>query len=176
VRDRRRTLGTLLGALALLLAGARAGATPMVTYSVTDLGLGVYQYDLIVCNDGGSEDLAGLNILHGDSVFGLDGSSSIGAPPDWLYFEPVPGLIDDLNYFSLNPNADVEIGQMVGGFSFQSATDPNSLSGNEFAVEGIGADSGTQIDLGIAMLMPEPRALLLLAAGAALLTVWRFRR
>jgi hypothetical protein len=172
---RRATL-VLLSTLALFVASARAGATPMVLYSVTDLGGGLFQYDLTVDNDGGGEDLAGLNILYGDSVFGLDGSSIIGAPPGWLYFAPLPPLIDDLNYFSLDPGADVPIDGTLAGFFFQSSTDPNTLSGDDFAVEGIGADSATQIDLGIAKRVPEPGALLLLAAGGAVLTSGRGRR
>ena len=55
---------------------------------------------------------------------------------------------------------------MRGGFSFVSATDPDTLTGDDFAVEGIGADSATQIDLGIAQRVPEPsRAGLLLGAS-----------
>ena len=63
---------------------------------------------------------------------------------------------------------------MVAGFSFQSATDPDTLDGADFAVEGIGADSGTQIDLGIAKRVPEPGASLLLAAFGALLALRRY--
>ena len=46
-----------------------------------------------------------------------------------------------------------------------STTAPDTLSGDDFAVEGIGADSATQIDLGIAVLVPEPSAFVLLAAA-----------
>ena len=157
--------------LALLLAvGKSASALPVVQYSVTDLGGGIFQYDLMVDNDGGAEGLSGLNILHGGSVFGLSSASTIGEPAGWMSFAPLPSLIDDLNYFSLTPASDIPVGDSLGGFSFESPTDPDTLAGDDFAVEGIGADSATQIDLGIAQL-PEPSlpALLLLAglAGGA---------
>jgi hypothetical protein len=157
---------------ALLAAGSAASALPLVSYSVDDLGGGWFQYNLTVSNDGGGEALAGLNVLHAGSVFGLDDGSTIAAPAGWEWFAPFPPLIDDLDYFSLAPAGDVAIGGSLGGFSFQSTTDPDSLAGDDFAVEGIGADSASQIDLGVAQRVPEPAAALLLGAGAL---VWALR-
>jgi hypothetical protein len=152
--------------LAVLLAtGTAASALPVVQYSVTDLGGGLFQYDLLVDNDDGGEGLSGLNILHGNSVFGLDGTSTIGEPTGWSSFAPLPPLIDDLNYFSLSTGSDIPVDGSLGGFSFQSTTDPDTLEGDDFAVEGIGADSATQIDLGTALLVPEPSAFVLLVAA-----------
>ncbi len=161
---RRCRLALLLAAL--LVTSSAAFALPMVQYSVTDLGGGLFQYNLLVDNDDGAEGLSGLNILHGNSVFGLSGASTIGEPSGWGSFAPLPPLIDDLNYFSLSTATDIPVDSSLGGFSFQSITDPNTLAGDDFAVEGIGADSATQIDLGIAQLLPEPSlGVLLLAAG-----------
>jgi hypothetical protein len=149
---------------ALLSTGSGAVALPVVTYTVDDLGGGLFQYDLLVDNDGGVA-LSGLNVLHGGSVFGLDGSSTIGAPAGWSSFAPLPPLIDDLVYFSLAEASDIPADGSLGGFSFQSQTDPDTLSGDDFAVEGIDAALATQIDLGVAMRVPEPALALLLAAG-----------
>ena len=152
-------------ALAFAL-GTAASAAPIVCYTVTDLGGGLFRYDLVVDNGGGAEGLSGLDILHAGSVFGLDDSSTIGEPAGWMSFAPLPPLLDDLDYFSLSTGTDIPVDGSLGGFSFESTTDPDTLSGDDFAVEGIGADSATQIDLGVAMLLPEPSAAaLLLVAG-----------
>jgi|GEM_PF-2396319 len=171
----RRLAGTLAG-LALLATGAAASAVPVVTYTVEDLGGGLFQYDLTLHNTGGTEALAGLNVLHGDSVFGLDGGSAIGTPSGWTAFAPLPSLLDDLHYISLSPSGDVAIGASLGGFSFVSATDPDTLAGDDFHVEAIGADSASQIDLGIAQLVPEPATGALLAGGLAALALRRRAR
>lgn len=59
------------------------------------------------------------------------------------------------------------IGESLGGFSFVSATDPDTLSGDDSAVEGIDAEFATQIELGVARRVPEPAALALLLVVAA---------
>jgi hypothetical protein len=161
-----RATGALLPALALLALSTQASALPIVSYTTTGLGGGQYLYQLSVDNTGGAEPLGGLNVLHGDSVFGLDGSSTVGAPAGWLYFAPVPGLVDDLDYFSLSSPTEIPIGGTLGGFSFVSTRHPGSLGPTDFAVEGIGGDSATQIDLGYAELVPEPSSFLLLATAS----------
>jgi hypothetical protein len=158
-----RATGALLAAL--LGASSAASALPMVTYTFADLGGGLYQYDLTVHNTGGAADLSGLNVLHGGSVFGLDGSSTIGEPSGWASFAPLPPFADDLVYFSLSAASDVPVDGSLGGFSFRSTTDPDSLTGDDFAVEGIDADEATQIDLGVALYLPEASLGLLLAAA-----------
>lgn len=166
----------LLAGVLLLATGSAARALPIVYYTATHLGGGVFQYDLLVDNDGGGEGLSGLNVLKGGSVFGLDGSSTIGAPAGWSSFAPLPPLIDDLDYFSLSPGSDIPIGGSLGGFSFQAHVLPSSLTGDDFAVEGIGADSASQIDLGVAVPLPEPTTALLLGAGCAALAWGRSAR
>jgi len=54
-----------------------------------------------------------------------------------------------------------------------SALDPDSIDGDDFHVEGIGADSASQIDLGNAQLVPEPATAVLLLAALAGLGAWR---
>ena len=168
----RRTTATLLGTL-VLLASARASAIPVVVYSVDDLGGGLFRYNFAVDNSGGSEALSGLNVLHGDTVFGLDGTSAIGQPAGWSHFAPLPPLVHDLDYFSLAPGSDVPVGGVRGGYSFESTTDPNAIGGNDFAVEGIGATSASQIELGNAQLIPEPATALLLLLGVTSLAAGR---
>jgi hypothetical protein len=175
LRDARRKTALLLAAV-LLAASTRALALPIVDYTTTNLGGGLFQYDLVVDNAGGGEPLSGLNVLHAGSVFGLDELAAVGRPAGWSSFAPLPPLIDDLNYFSLAPATDIPIGGTRSGFSFQSSTDPSTLSGDEFAVEGIGADSASQIDLGVAVPLPEPSAAALLAAGLAGMGAWRRTR
>ncbi len=165
MRTWRRMFVALVVAVPLLAASG-ALAVPIVQYSATDLGGGLFEYQLTVVNDDGSEGLSGLNVLHGGSVFGLDGSSVIGAPSGWQFFEPLPPLIDDLNYFSLSPGDDIPVDGTLGGFSFRSTTDPDTLAPGDFEVEGIGSDSATQIPLGDAL--PEPLSGLLLAVALAL--------
>ncbi len=173
---RSRGVVALLGAMALVAASSSALALPLVRYSVNDLGGGLFKYNLIVDNQGGSEALSGLNVLKGNSVFGLTSGSVINAPVDWLYFAPLPPLIDDLDYFSLDPGADVPIDGVLGGFSFRSTRNPDTLAGDDFAVEGIGGDSASQIDLGVAILVPEPATALLLGSGLLGLALGRGRR
>jgi hypothetical protein len=160
-----RGAGRVLAALALAAAGAPALAVPIVTYTVDDLGGGLYQYNLQVANDGGGEALSGLNVRHGDTVFGLDSGSAIGSPGGWD--APLPSLVDDLAYFSLDESTDIAIGGTLAGFTFQSTTAPGSLGSDDLRVEGIGAGTATQIDLGVAQLVPEPASGLLLAAALA---------
>ena len=86
--------------------------------------------------------------------------------PSFGLRSPLPPLIDDLNYFSLASATDIPVDGSLGGFSFRSTTSPDTLDGNDFAVEGIGSDSASQIDLGIAQRLPEPSlGVVLLAAG-----------
>ncbi len=174
MRTARNPMATIVAGLVLLAAGA-ATALPVVRYTVTSLGGGLFQYDLEVDNAGGAEDLSGLNVLHAGSEFFLDGSSVVTAPPGWGSFSPLPPLIDDLNYFSLSPLQDVPVDGVLGTFSFQSTRDPSTLDGDDFAVEGIGADTATQIGLGVAVLVPEPATGMLVGFALAALAAARRR-
>jgi hypothetical protein len=155
----------LLGVFFWLATSSSALALPVVQYSVSDLGGGLFQYNLTVDNDDGGEALSGLNILYADSVFGLDENAVIGAPAGWMSFAPLPPLVHDVNYFSLTAATDIPIDGALGGFSFRSTTDPDSIGGLDFTVEGIGSETASQIPLGVAVPVPEPSTALLLVLG-----------
>jgi hypothetical protein len=118
-------------------------AIPM-DFTVDNLGPGLFQYNLTL-NDQLGDPLSGLNVLHGFSVFGLDDTSVIGAPAGWSFFAPLPPLVDELNWFSLSPATDVPIGGSLGGFFFQSTTDPATLAPGDFAFDVISGTSGMQL-------------------------------
>jgi hypothetical protein len=167
----RRATALGLGALLLLAVSSRVDAVA-VTGSVTDLGGGVFRYDLVVDNTGGSEPLSGLNILEANTLFGLDGSSVIGAPPDWDFSAPIPGFVDELNYLSLFESADVPVGGTLGGFFFETTTPPR-----KFSVDVIGADCDCQIPVGRVRGIPQPSSVLLLGGGVlGALGYWRMTR
>ena len=176
MRGHRETTAARALAVALLVASPQASALPIVHYSVSALGGGLFQYNLSVDNGGGAEALSGLDVLHAGSVFGLGAGSAIGEPAGWMSFAPLPPSIDDLDYFSRGPASDIPLGGSLGGFSFRSTKDPSTIAGNDFAVEGIGATSATQTDLGVAQLVPEPSIASLVAAGLTALGLGRRTR
>lgn len=147
-------------------------ASALVFYTADDLGSGLFRYNLKLDNRMGTEPLSGLNLLFGNSVFGLDGASKVGVPnADWDFLLPDPvGGIDDLDFISLLPAADVAIGQQLAGFSFISMRAPTALVAGEFAVEAIGSDSAQQIPIGDAIAAPEPATLMLIML--ALVLAW----
>ena len=170
----RRLLYGMLGALVLLLS-SQAWAAPTVLFGVDDLGGGLFQYNLTLENNGGSEPLSGLLVLNGGSVFGLDVTSVIGAPQDiggnpaadWSFIAPFPPFVDPLSYFSMDPAGDVPINGLLGGFFFQSMESPANLSNDDFTVVGIGAISANEIPMGNAQFVPEPSGVLLFLFGLA---------
>lgn len=160
--------------LTLVLCG-HASAAPSVLFTPSDLGGGLFRYSLRVDNRGGGEALSGLNVLNGNSLFGLDGSSIIGAPADWSFLPPLPPSIDDLDFFSLQESADVPMGGSLGGFFFVSMLDPSVVRTAGFAVEGIGRVSASQVPLANAQFVPGPSSVLVLGVGA-IGVVLRLRR
>jgi hypothetical protein len=159
-----------------------------IFYDPKDLTGGLFQYNLVVDNTGGTEPISGLLVLHGNSAFGLDATSVISAPQDiagnpaadWFFFPPDPGppLVDSLDYFSLNPAGDVPINGVQGGFFFTSLKDPNTIGGDDFRVDLVGSISGAQIFQGRAQLVPEPSTIILLGVSTLVLLVyiWHCRR
>jgi hypothetical protein len=162
-----------------LVASTWGWAGPLI-FMVDDLGGGLFQYNFTLTNPF-SVPLSGLNIFNANSVFGLDDFSVIGAPEniggnplaDWSFFAPSPPFVDELNYFSLHPAADVPIGGSLGGFFFQSTTAPSTLPAEGLVLfrdyDLIDA-SGRQI--------PEPSIFLLMAIGLLVLfySDWRKRK
>lgn len=126
------TIG-LLAAFAISAASSSAAPGPL-TFTADDLGGGVFQYHLTLENPFGVP-ISGLNLFRANTVFGLDESGVIGAPEDiggnpmfdWSFFAPIPGLVDELNYFALDPGADIAPGGSLSGFFFQAPTDPGTL-------------------------------------------------
>jgi len=102
-----------------------------------------------------------LNIFNANSVFGLDDFSVIGAPADWSFFAPFPPFVDELNYFSLNPAADVPVGGSLGDFFFQSTTNPNTLNADVFKL----FRDYDLIDASGKQIIPEPSTYLLFTVG-----------
>jgi hypothetical protein len=163
----------LAAALALLLGGASPGsATPYLQIGVTGMVGSDFVYEMTLYNDGGSEPLSGLNLLAAYTIFGLDDDSTITAPAGWDYFAPLPPSVDELNYFSLSSGDDVPIGGSLGGFSFLSATNPNTLDWDSLEADAIGGNSSTQIPL---IVTPEPATGMLLAAALAVQAAVRRR-
>jgi hypothetical protein len=152
--------------MGLMLAASTRSWAVAVFFTTTNLGGGLFQYDLTVDNTGGAEPIQGLSILNGNSVFGLDGTSTIGAPQDiggnpaadWFFLPPGPPP-DSLDYISLDVTADVPVNGSLGGFFFRSMKDPSTLSGNQFAVDLIGSLTGGPIQGGGGIAQPPPTAI-----------------
>ena len=156
----------------ILMFSTRSWAVPMVFFSADDLGGGLFQYNLSIANNGGTEPISGLSILPGNSIFGLDDFSLIAAPADWSFLAPLPGFADNLDFFSLNSAADVPINGVLGGFSFQSTAVPDSLGGS-FDVRLISAVSNTKIPIP-AIPTPEPTTIILLGSAIVGLLVYTY--
>ena len=150
----KRARAICLIAIVLILGSTHASADA-VEFVAVPLGGGMFQYSLTI-NNPADQPVSGLNILDANTIFGLTPSSIITAPANWSFFAPDPGLgVDELNFFSLVLSADIPIGGSLGGFTFQSTTDPSTISNIRHDL--IGGTSGSQI--------PEPATLFLLGAG-----------
>jgi hypothetical protein len=173
MRIRVRAIGAMLGALLTVLAAVSAAAVPTLVIESTNLGGGVWQYDLTLVNDGGSEPLSGLNLVNAYSIFGLDDTSTITAPAGWDYFAPLPPTVDELNWFSLSAASDIDVGDSLGGFSFESTTDPGTVNVDTLEADAIGGNSSQQVPL---VITPEPATGLLVAAALAAHAIGRRRQ
>jgi hypothetical protein len=149
-----------------------AKADVFATLATTDLGGGEFQYDFTIHNTSGTIPISGLLIEGGNSVFGLDPSSTIGAPAGWDFLSPLPPFDDLLSYFSLTPATDVPIGGSLSGFTFDSTADPGFVFPLEVIL--VGSDS-SQIPY---IITPDPATVWLL--GTILIAIairrWRYRR
>ena len=144
----RKFCALAIAGLSACVAGTPALASH-VGCTTTDLGGGQFRYDLFIDNSRGIDAVSGLSVVEAGSVLGLDAGSSIGSPSGWDYFPPDSSIgVDSLDYFSLDPSADVAVGASLGGFSFDSATDPGSIGGGPI-VEAIN-DIGETVFFGYA--------------------------
>ena len=148
-----------------------AGAT--LDYTATDLGGGLFEYSLTIKNPLHNDGISGLNLVNAGTAFGLNESSTISAPAGWFFFAPIPPLVNELNFFSMDPSTDIPVGGSLGGFTFQSTTDPGSVSESDLTFDLIKGSTGTQTT-------PEPGtiaagvvALVLLGAKRVVLRLWR---
>ena len=172
---------SLVGLAAGLASASLLRADPIVIYAANSLSGGGFEYNLTVENLGGAEPLNGLLVLRAGDVLGLDMFSlvdspqAVGANPlaNWGDIAPNPPFVNILSYFSKDPSANIPIDGSLGGFSFVSATDPSSLNDDDFAVVGIGANSGGEIPMGDAIFVPEPAECLPVLAALILLGLRR---
>lgn len=144
--------------LCLLAASVFLAAASTLNVTTSDLGGGLFRYDLTLTNTY-DQPLSGLNLIHAGSAFGVDFTSTIMAPANWDFFAPLPPLVDELNFFSLDSTSDLPIGGSLSGFSFDSFTAPSSLPSGAFAFDVIGGTTGTQL--------PEASTTLMLLSGIA---------
>ena len=163
-----------------LLAICLPGRAQTVKYSTDNLGGGMFQYNLRIDNRAGADPIAGLNVMHGFSVFGLTSASTIVAPTDWAFFEPFPGppLLDELQYFSSNPMSDAAAGGTLMGFGFISARDPITVKGSDFAFDFVrGSPPYDNFGASVATVPEMPSGVGLAAGLSALLALHRcFRK
>ena len=147
--------------LGLLFLCPLARADVIATYATTDLGAGLFQYTFAIDNTTGTIPISGLLIEQGNSLFGVDTTSTISAPAGWGFLSPLPPFDDLLAYFPFSPATNIPIGSSLAGFAFDSLTDPSTLP--PFDVILVGSDSSqTPYEI-----TPEPNFLVL---SAALLT------
>lgn len=166
-----------------LFANRPSLATPTAVVTTMDLGMGLFEYNIIINNAGGPEPLQGLLLFNANTLFGLDGSSVIGAPQDvggnlaadWDFFPPEPPVVDQLSYFSLLPAGDIPIGGILGGFTFQSARDPQTVRLQDFDIDAVGSDTGGDIDIDV-VVVPEPSTLILFGMGTLSLLGYAWQR
>ena len=162
IRATSRWLATVA---ALALGSPSPGsAVPSLELGVNGMVGSEWLYEMTLHNPGGAEPLSGLNLLEAFTIFGLDDTSTIIAPSGWDFFAPLPPFVDELNYFSLSEASDVPIDGSLGGFSFLSSRDPDTLAWSSLSADAIGGTSSTQIPL---LITPEPTTALLVAAGLA---------
>lgn len=99
---------------------AQSAATATVGISVTDIGMGIFQYDLTIANTG-TEDISIISINDAplnDTII----LTTLQSPPDFFAsYDPGLGIID-----FLEDTSTFTAGSVTTGFAFQSDTAPDT--------------------------------------------------
>jgi hypothetical protein len=153
--------------------GALEGGV-LVTFEAAKASDGFsWDYTLTAANRCLDCPVSGLLVLKGDTVFALLAASEITPPDDWDYMWPIPGVVDDLSYFSTKPEADLKKGASLV-FTFNSITGPGGLKPEDLLVDVICRDTGEQIRAKSA-LVPEPHTAILVLSALLAPTLRRRR-
>lgn len=159
--------------VASALGVAQAGV--LVTFEAKKAGDNFsWDYTLTARNHCSDCPINGLLVLKGDSVFDLLEASFVAPPKNWDYIAPVPGVVDDLFFFSKKPEADLKKGQSLE-FKFNSLRRPGGLKPEDLAVDVICRETGEQIRAR-STLVPEPASAVLVLGALLGLAVSRRRR
>ena len=166
-----------------LFAGAAGTASATIIGAVVDNGDGTYTYSYEVDNTAGAFDVAVWSL---DFAFAapdwdqLDTFSGgdVGVPnPDWFadVGTPVAGLSAQ-DFVSLDPAADVLVGNTLAGFSFTSTYQPGLVDWAEFAASGESAGGRTIGPVSARDVPASGGGLLWVGAGALMILLAPRRR
>jgi hypothetical protein len=171
----RRAAGlAAVGVLVVILMAGQAHGAPIVSGGYTETA-GVFTYRYAIDN-------LGPEGIYDFGLFFVGNPLQVGAPDGWDRIAG-EGFID---WFSLDPSADIAPGAALGGFWFTSVLGPDAITylalgwdpvvaeqlGSEYAP----ADFRGETTGPSAVPVPEPTTLLTLAAGLATLGAVRRRR
>lgn len=131
------------GCIAVMLLALTAPVFATVIGSHVLNGDGTVTYSYVVNNSGGAFDVAAWSLEFGfatpdwDQADTLSGGAVTVPNADWFASAgiPVTGLSAQ-DFLSLNPGADVAIGQSLLGFSFTSRFLPGLITYEEFSADG----------------------------------------
>lgn len=135
----KNQLITLLAGFSLLLASSQLQATT-VNYTVTDLGLGLWEYEYTITNDSLATDIEEFTIFFDDTLFGTLGTPGQPngiAPIGWdpLVVQEPTIFNGDGFYDALALGPRIAPGATLGGFSLQVVFDGLDTPGsNRFQV------------------------------------------
>jgi len=167
--------------LLALMAGSPLSAGPIVTFTANPAPApaGFFRYDMTVINPNQNPQkfITGLIVSSAFSLFGVDASSTIGAPRvngnQWGFVAPAPPFADNLTYFSPAAAGDIGPGGVQGGFRFDSPVSFDSICPCDFEVVLIERTAGPLPPIN-PTLVPEPATAAV--AGLSMLAFLGFAR
>ena len=156
---------SLCFAFCALLGGgaALAGENTDIYFSVTDLGLGQWEYTYDVHNLGLTDGIEEFTIWFDYGLYDNLAVSTPETPPEWdqIVWQVEPVLGDPGGYDALATNLNIAMGTNLSGFSvtfdWLGIGEPDSQY-----YEIINSDTFATIEDGYTTLVPEPATLLLL--------------